>query len=78
MVKYIKCGWLGICCQYSGACCIAEFLKANNQPLEFLSLCFNNIGDDGASLIVDALKRNNTINQLSMDQCGISAKGTYI
>ncbi|XP_065917427.1 leucine-rich repeat-containing protein 74B-like isoform X3 [Dysidea avara] len=62
-----------------GVCCIAEFLKSSNQSLEILSLCSNKIGDDGVSMIVDALQGNNTLTQLMMDQCEISVKGaTYI
>jgi len=64
--------------RYAGIRCIATFLKKNNHPIEMLSLCSNNIGDKGASVIVDALKDNNKINQLSLSQCGISAKGIQL
>ena len=60
--------------KHTGACCIAEFLK-NNQPLNTLSVCYNNIGDDGVSMIVEALQGNNTITEFMVDDCGISVKG---
>ena len=41
----------------------------------FLSLSNNNFGDDGVVMIVDALKSNSKINELSMDNCGMTVKG---
>ena len=58
-----------------GAYSIGKFLKNENQSLEVLWLSSNDIGDDGASLIVEGLQYNNGIKELMMDECKISAKG---
>jgi len=62
----------------TGVCCVVEFLKSNNLHLAVLSLCSNNIGDDGVSMIVEALQCSRNLTQLSLDHCEISVKGTVL
>ena len=38
---------------------------------------WNDIGDDGMSLVADGLQHNNTLTMLTVTQCKFSVKGSY-
>ena len=57
-----------------GACFIGEFLKVN-CVLKTLDLSQNNVGDDGISVIADALLCNQTLTELWVGECGVTVKG---
>ena len=44
-----------------------------SPSLRVLDVSFNNIGDDGISL---CLQHINTLTELRVEQCGLSAKGS--
>jgi len=47
-----------------------------SASLRVLNVGGNPIGDDGISLMVDHLHHNTTLNELNVQLCGVSAKGT--
>ena len=51
-----------------------------NHSLEQFNICYNNIGDDGLSVIVEQLQHITTLTTLNVAKCGLSVKGnvTYI
>ena len=59
----------------TGASCIGEFLK-ENCTLKVLYMYINHIGDVGISQLMMGLQSNTSLTKLSMQDCGISAKGT--
>ena len=40
-----------------------------------LDFGFNDIGDEGISMISKELQHNNSLTELSLGECGLSAKG---
>ena len=60
----------------TGASCLSELLKVNNS-LQELNMGSNDVTDDGMSLVADALKCNNTLTVLRVNNCGFSVKGSY-
>ena len=60
-----------------GASWIAELLKISNS-LQELNMRSNDIGDDGMSLVADALQYNRTLTKLNIRECGLSVKGTVV
>ena len=68
----------GNCCHhYIGARSLGELLKCNNS-LEELDMRWNDIGDDGMSLVADGLKLNRTLTKLDIRECGLTAEGMII
>ena len=61
----------------TGASCLGEVLKVNNS-LQELDMGVNAIGDDGMSSVADGLQYNKTVTKLSVEQCGLSVKGTVV
>jgi len=47
-----------------------------NTTLQKLSIHYNKIGDDGMSIISEAIKHNKTLTVLWAWDCGFSVKGT--
>ena len=60
----------------TGASCLGELLKVNNS-LQELNMDHNDIGDDGMSSVADGLQHNKSLTTLSVQICGISAKGNF-
>jgi len=46
--------------------------------LEELDMRWNDIGDDGMSLVADGLKLNSTLTKLDIRECGMTAEGMII
>jgi len=59
----------------TGASYVGECLK-KNCTLKVLDMDSDDIGDVGISQIMDGLKVNTSLTQLSVENCGLSAKGT--
>ena len=49
-------------------------MYVDRATLKVLDVSENKVGDDGLLLIAEALKNNNTITKLGLDQCGLSFK----
>ena len=47
-----------------------------NKKLQHLDINGNKIGDDGVSYITDGLQQNDTLTELILCNCAISAKGS--
>ena len=66
------------CCHhYAGACCLGELLE-HNTSLKELDMRWNDIGDDGISLVAEGLKHNNTLSKLDIRECKLSAEGEIV
>ena len=52
---------------------MSKLLK--NYSLEKFNVCYNNIGDDGISVIVEQLQHITTLTGLYVSRCGLSIKG---
>lgn len=50
-------------------------ILTGSKTLQVLNLGFNNIGNDGISMISMELQHNNSLTELSLAQCGLSEKG---
>ena len=61
----------------TGARCLGELLKVTNS-LQELEMRFNDIGDDGMSLVADGLQYNQTLTKLNVQCCRLSVKGTVV
>ena len=59
-----------------GAKYISQLLNVTHT-LQELEIDDNDIGDDGIEVISKALKHNKSLTTLSVQQCGLSAKGSY-
>ena len=59
---------------YTGAAYIMEMLM-ENKKLQYLDIGSNEIGDDGVSHITEGLQQNDTLTELMLQYCEISAKG---
>ena len=59
---------------YTGAAYIKEMLM-ENKKLQHLNIGSNKIGDDGMSHITEGLQQNDTLTELVLAKCEISAKG---
>ena len=40
-----------------------------------LNISFNNIGDDGISVIIEVLQYENVLTELKVEECGLSMEG---
>ena len=58
----------------TGAIAVTKLL-VGNCTLQVLQLGYNDIGDDGISMIVEQLQHITTLN---VEQCGLSVKGTVV
>ena len=58
-----------------GAKYISQLLNVTHT-LQDLNIGENYIGDDGIAVISEALQHNKSLTKLSVEQCGLSAKGT--
>ena len=58
----------------TGAIAVSKLL-VRNCTLQVLSMNFNNIGDDGISVIVECLQHITTLTELNVVNCGLSVKG---
>ena len=63
----------------AGAIAVSQLLMRNHSLKKF-NVCYNNIGDDGISVIVEQLQHITTLTTLDVVECGLSVKGnvTYI
>ena len=61
----------------TGAIGVSKLLMGNCS-LHNLNVCYNNIGDDGISVIVEQLQHITTLTTLLVVECGLSAKGTVV
>ena len=63
----------------TGAIAVSKLL-VGNCTLQELNVCYNKIGDDGISVIVEQLQHITTLQliQLSVEGCGLSVKGTVV
>ena len=58
----------------TGANCLGELLKVNNS-LKEIDMGWNDIGDNGMSLIAYGLQHNITLTKLNVQACGFSVQG---
>ena len=54
---------------------MSTVIITGNITLKVLHVGGNEIGDDGISMISEELQHNNSLTDLSVYQCGLSAKG---
>ena len=55
---------------------ISQLLNVT-YTLQKLDIDNNNIGDDGIAVISEALQHNTSVTTLRIEQCGLSAQGSY-
>ena len=60
-----------------GAKYISQLLNVTHT-LQELDMSFNDISDDGMTVISEALQHNKSLTNLTVVRCGISAKGTVV
>ena len=60
-----------------GAKYISQLLNVTHA-LQELEIGDNDIGDDGIAVISKALQHNKSLATLSVKQCGLSAKGSFV
>ena len=48
-----------------------------NRTIKHLSISLNKIQDDGVRDIMEGLQQNDTLTELSLQNCEISVKGNY-
>ena len=58
----------------TGAIAVSKLLMRQHS-LEQFNICYNNIGDDGISVIVEQLQHITTLTTLYVEECGLSVKG---
>ena len=54
---------------------MSTVIITGSTTLRVLRVGGNKIGDDGISMISEELQHNNSLTELSVANCGISAKG---
>ena len=59
-----------------GAKYISQLLNVTHT-LQELNIIHNNIGDDGIAVISEALQHNKSVTTLWVQECGLSAQGSY-
>ena len=59
-----------------GAKYISQLLNVTHT-LQELNIGYNYIRDDGIAVISEALQHNKSITILSVEECGLSAQGSY-
>ena len=47
-----------------------------SATLKVLNVSYNDIGDEGMAIISEALQHNKSLTRPSVQQCGLSVKGT--
>ena len=62
---------------YTGASHIEKMLKAN-RVLQYLDISRNEIDDDGVKYVARGLQENETMTEISLENCEISVTGTKI
>ena len=73
-VKYIR---IVIVMITTGAIAVSKLL-VGNCTLQELNVSFNDIGDDGISVIVEQLQHITTLTELDVRRCGLFMKGTVV
>ena len=53
------------------------FNIAVSATLRELNVSFNNIADDGISVIIEVLQYENMLTELNVKECGLSMEGSY-
>ncbi|EPY29560.1 hypothetical protein STCU_04461, partial [Strigomonas culicis] len=66
---------LSSCCISAKGCIYLGKILGENSSLKTLKLDFNKIGDSGMAHLNNGLKWNSTLQELSMQYCGITAEG---
>ena len=61
----------------TGAIAVSKLL-VGNCTLQELDVSYNDIGDDGISVIVEQLHHNTTLTELHVSECGLSVKGSVV
>ena len=61
----------------TGAIAVSKLL-VRNCTLQVLDVNYNNIGDDGISVIVEQLQHITTLTELHVWSCGLSVRGTVV
>ena len=61
----------------TGAIVVSKLL-VENCTLQALYVSFNDIGDDGISVIVEQLQHITTLTTLDVAHCGLSVKGSVV
>ena len=52
------------------------FIHIGVTTLKTFNIGKNDIGDEGMAMISEALQDNHSLNQLKVEECGLSAKGS--
>ena len=60
-----------------GAKYISQLLNVTHT-LQQLYISYNYIGDDGIAVISEALQHNKSVTTLRVEECRLSAQGSYI
>ena len=60
-----------------GAVYISQLLNVTHT-LQVLNMSYNNISDDGMTVISEALQHNELLTTLGVAGCGLSVKGTVV
>lgn len=53
-------------------------MLVENKKLQYLNISGNKIGDNGVRHVAEGLKINDTLTELKLQYCGMSAKGNII
>ena len=61
----------------TGAVYISQLLNVTTT-LQWLEMRANDIGDDGMTIISEALQHNKSLTTLGVSECGLSVKGTVV
>ena len=60
----------------TGAVYISQLLNVT-PILQCLVMSYNDIGDEGITIISEALQHNKSLTELRVGGCGLSVKGSY-
>ena len=61
----------------TGAVYISQLLNITHI-LQYLYISWNDIGDEGMTVISEALQRNKSLSILEVEWCGFSVEGTVV
>ena len=56
---------------------MSTVIITGSTTLRVLDVGANETGDDGISMISEELQHNNSLTELRVEQCGLSAKGQF-
>ena len=57
---------------------MSTVIITGSATLRELNVGYNDIGDDGMAVISEALQHNKSLTTLTVQECGLSVKGTVV